>query len=89
MSRGALASRPDTALNPLNDDWKFFLAHLPFTAQPQDIREHFSVSLISATAINFRIIEFFIFHFRLPPPTLPSISRNSEPSISSSLFSIN
>lgn len=42
MSRGALASRPDTALNPLNDDWKFFLAHLPFTAQPQDIREHFS-----------------------------------------------
>ena len=35
----------DVALGPLNEEWKFFLAHLPFSAGPQDIRDYFSVSL--------------------------------------------
>jgi hypothetical protein len=36
---------PDVALSPLNDKWKFFLAHLPFSTHPSDVRDHFSVSL--------------------------------------------
>ena len=37
---------PDVALSPLNDKWKFFLAHLPFSAHPSDVRDHFSVSML-------------------------------------------
>jgi hypothetical protein len=37
----------DTALHPLNESFKFFLANIPFSAQPNDIREHFSVSKFS------------------------------------------
>ena len=34
--------RPDKALGPLNDDYKFFLAKLAPKMTPQNIREHFS-----------------------------------------------
>jgi hypothetical protein len=44
MAGRSEATVPDVALYPLNEAWKFFLAHLPFSGQPKEIREHFNVS---------------------------------------------
>jgi hypothetical protein len=36
-------ARPDRALGPLNEGFKFFLAHLPVEATVTDIRQYFEV----------------------------------------------
>ena len=64
MSGASAAVVADVALNPLNEEWKFFLAHLPFSAHPKDVREHFSVSGIFARfkAHCHRLIGIFKLH---------------------------
>jgi hypothetical protein len=52
----------DTALHPLNESFKFFIANIPFSAQPNDIREHFSVSKFSCRG-DFRF-SFSSFRFQ-------------------------
>jgi hypothetical protein len=39
------AARPDRALGPLNEGFKFFLAHLPVEATVADIRQYFEVRI--------------------------------------------
>ena len=65
----ASAVEGDTALGPLNEELKFFIAHLPFHARPHDIREHFSVSPSSALVL-FRLgTPFHIFRRGLGGPS--------------------
>lgn len=84
---------PDTPLGPLNENFKFFIAHLDFKTQNEDIRLHFAVSGGLRGSFRFFFRELLVFYLYIFRPLKSQLFlfylSNLEMSISLSSFLIN